>query len=308
MLHQKLDDSAVVKDRPRYVTRLDSSGNFGFRNLPSGTYAIYALKDEGGARRYLSKKQLFAFADSPIISQSQRKDIVLYAFTEKDTSTLKPSSVSEPAPKKSKDREDRVLKLQTNLSGGELDLLSNMELIFQDPLRFFDSTKVLFLDETFKPINNYHYKRDTSNKKITLVHPWAEKTAYNLIVDTAFAEDTLGKRLLKTDTISFQTKSNSDYGLIRLRFINLPLNQNPVLQFVQGDQVKYTHVFTNNQFYAKLFNPGEYELRILFDRNKNGIWDTGQFFGKHLQPERVLPVKRKITVKANWDNEVDIQL
>jgi hypothetical protein len=47
MLHKNGDDSAVVNEKPRYLTRLDSSGNFRFRNLPSGTFYIYALQDEG---------------------------------------------------------------------------------------------------------------------------------------------------------------------------------------------------------------------------------------------------------------------
>jgi hypothetical protein len=57
-----------------------------------------------------------------------------------------------------------------------------------------------------------------------------------------------------------------------------------------------------------LFLPGEYDLRILYDENKNGVWDAGDFFGKHRQPEKVTPLSRKLTVKANWDNLVDIKL
>jgi hypothetical protein len=49
-------------------------------------------------------------------------------------------------------------------------------------------------------------------------------------------------------------------------------------------------------------------LRILYDRNKNGKWDPGQFFAKHIQPELVKPVGRKVTIKSNWDNEFDIAL
>jgi hypothetical protein len=57
-----------------------------------------------------------------------------------------------------------------------------------------------------------------------------------------------------------------------------------------------------------VFVPGDYDLRILYDRNKNGKWDAGEFFGKHLQPEIVKPVSRRINVKANWENEFDIAL
>ena len=119
---------------------------------------------------------------------------------------------------------------------------------------------------------------DTSRKKVELVYPWVEKTKYNVIIDTAFAEDTLGQHILKLVTIFFETRKNSEYGTVRLRFIGLQMSDNPVLQFVQGDEVKFSHVFRNNTFTAPLFRPGEYEMRIVSDRNKNGEWDTGQFF------------------------------
>ena len=57
-----------------------------------------------------------------------------------------------------------------------------------------------------------------------------------------------------------------------------------------------------------LFFPGDYELRILYDDNKNGKWDPGEFFGKKKQPELVKPVERKIVVKSNWENEFEIAL
>ena len=49
------DDSAVVKERPRYITKLDGKGNFVFKNLPPKTFYLYALKDEGGTRRYFER-------------------------------------------------------------------------------------------------------------------------------------------------------------------------------------------------------------------------------------------------------------
>ncbi|HTD92283.1 MAG TPA: hypothetical protein VK644_00655, partial [Chitinophagaceae bacterium] len=34
----------------------------------------------------------------------------------------------------------------------------------------------------------------------------------------------------------------------------------------------------------------------------------GEFFGKHLQPESVKPIQRKIIVKANLDNDFEIDV
>ena len=314
MLHRNLDDSAVVKEKPRYVARVDTAGFFRFRNIAPGTYKLYALKDESGQRRFLSKEQFFAFADSAVDSRSGKNDYLMYAFLEKEDTANKKFSSSLPVvqpkrPPPQKDRGEDRLRFQTNASGGSLDLLENFEFDFTpEPLRKFDSSHVIFTDETYKPLTGYHFEMDTSRKKVQLVYPWVENTKYNVIIDTAFAEDTLGRHILKTDTIFIQTKRNAEYGAVRLRFLGLQLSENPVLLFVQGDEVKFKHVFRNNTFNAQLFRPGEYELRIVSDRNKNGEWDTGQFFGEHRQPERVRRIARKINVKANWDNEIDIQL
>jgi len=305
MLYQDLDDSAVVKERPRYIARLNKEGQFRFSNLAPGTYAIYALKDEG-ARRYLDKKQLFAFADSAVQSQSLKNDIVLYAYVEKPKPDTAASKRGKPAPKAS--GADQYLKLQPNLTGGQLQLNTNLSLSFTEPLRTFDPSKLSFVNDSFQVISNYTLQKDSGDKKITLVHPWKENTQYHLIMDTAFAEDTTGKRIARTDTLHFRTKKQSDYGSVRLRFSKLRLDKNPVLQFVQSDQVKFSHPFTNAQFNSTLFEPGEYELRILYDENKNGEWDAGEFFGKHIQPEKVQPISSKLTVKANWDNEMNIEL
>ena len=114
--------------------------------------------------------------------------------------------------------------------------------------------------------------------------------------------------MLKTDTLKFKTKKITDYGNIRIRFKNFDPSVNPVLLFVQNDNVIKSFPLSGVELSQSIFPPGEYELRVLYDRNKNGKWDPGQFFGKHIQPELVKPVGRKVTIKSNWDNEFDIAL
>ena len=309
-LYKKGDDSSVYKDRPRYITRLDKEGKFKFRNLPAETFFIYALKDEGGTKRYLSKTQLFAFADSAVVVNDSVKPITLFAYAEKEEAKRPPSSTSRvPVIRGGNAASEKRLRLETNLENGEMDLLKQFEVYFKAaPLKQFDSSKIIFADEKMKPLTNYHIVRDTGNSKLTLQYKWTENTLYTLLIDKDFASDTAGRKLIKNDTLFFRTKKTSAYGLVRLRFPNIDLSKNPVLQFIQNEEVKISFVFTSREYFAKLFIPGDYELRILYDDNKNGKWDPGQFFGTRLQPEKVVPVPRKLTVKANWDNEVDITL
>jgi uncharacterized protein (DUF2141 family) len=307
-LYKSLDDSSLLKEKPRYITRVDNSGNFTFRNLPSGRFAIYGVKDEGGQRRYLSRSQLLAFADTPVVVQPNPMPVTLYAFVARDTNVAVVSSPIKSTAVKGT-AIDKRLRLETSLQEGQLDLLDSFHFYFRAaPFKFFDTSKLRLTDEKFEPLANCTFVKDTSGKQVTLFYPWTENTPYHLIIDKEFAEDTAGRKLIRNDTLSFRTKKEKEYGLVRLRFPNLDLTKNPVLLFLQGDKIVYSHVFSNKEFYAKIFQPGEYELRLVFDENKNGVWDTGEFFGEHRQPERVLPVSRKITVKANWDNEVDITL
>ena len=310
MLHKNGDDSAVVNEKPRYLTRLDSSGNFKFRNLPSGTFYIYALQDQGNSHRYQTEKQLFAFADSSVTLQNNNAPILLYAYAEQ-SSTAPVSSHPQitTRPKPGGNDSEKRLKFQTNIKEGKLDLLDSLSLNFEQPVKTLDTSLIHFSsDSSFVPIDNYHILTDTSQKKLTLLYNWKENTRYNLIIEKDFVQDTLGRTLLKTDTLKFTTKKITDYGTIRIRFKNFDPSVNPVLLFVQNDNVVKSFPLAGAELSQSIFPPGDYELRVLYDRNKNGKWDPGQFFSKHLQPELVKPLSRKVTIKSNWDNEFDIAL
>ncbi len=312
MLHSSADDSIVKKEKPRYVTKLDGKGNFTFRNLPPKTFYLYALKDEGGSRIYFDEKNLFAFADSAVVA-GQTKPVTLYAYAV-DQQTQQTNTPTLPAGLGNRGRpgnaaSERRLRYTTNLIAGQQDLLNEFAINFEQPLRSFDSTKLkLYTDTTFTPVPAYRFVKDSSNRTLQLVHTWKENTLYKLIFDKDFAEDTTGKKLLKSDTLTFRTKKLTDYAKLKLKFQNLDMSKNPVLFFVSNSVVVKSFPLSSVNFSQAIFLPGEYELRILFDTNKNGKWDAGEFFGKHKQPELVMPVERKITVKPGLDNDFEIAL
>lgn len=303
MLHTSSDDSAVIHQRPRYVTRLDGKGSFVFKNLPPRNFYLYALKDEGGTRRYLDDKQLFAFTDSAIIPGQQKVPVTLYAYSAAKSTTNTNVRPSPGGPSQNR------LNYEDNLSNGLQDLTGNFELLFETPLKSFDSSKIrLYSDTIYTPELGYRFEKDSANNKIILTHKWKENTFYHVIMQKDFAEDTAGKQLLKTDTLHFATRKLSDYGSLRLKLRNLDLSRNPVLQFVVSESLQQSFPLTSENFSRDLFLPGDYQLRILFDANKNGIWDPGEFFEKNKQPETVKPIDRRINIKPNWQNEFEIIL
>lgn len=308
ILHDRLYDSAVAKVRPRYVARLDSAGNFTFSHIKPGTYALYAVKDESGTYEYTSKAQRFAFADSPVNLEKSTAPLLLYAFEDTSSTWHAKKTPPKEEPKKAPKEKIKRLVITGNLSNGHLDLHNQFEMNFEIPVRYVDSSKIRFTNDSFETITPFHFDMDSTMKKFTLTYAWKENTGYHLILQKDFAEDTLGEKLLKIDTISFRTKKESDYGNVRLRFRNLDLSLHPVLLFMQSDKIVMSYTIGKSLRYNnKLFTPGEYELRILYDTNQNGIWDPGDFY-QHRQPEIAVPIRKKLSVKADWDNEVDITL
>jgi hypothetical protein len=269
------------------------------------------MKAEGGMKRYTSPQQLFAFADSPVVINASTRAVVLFAYAEPTEAKETPSTPAVPTRPGGVVRggpQDKVLRIQTNLEGGQLDLLSQLEIQFSGPIKTMDTTQVRLTNEVYEPVSNVRYLLDSTRRKLTVQSNWLPNRGFNLIVSKEFVEDSAGKKIIRDDTLSFKTKNTTEYGSLKLRFINLDLAKHPVLQFVQGGQLKYAHIFTDRNVNIRLFQPGEYELRILYDDNQNGKWDPGEFFEKHRQPEKVQPLQRKLEVKPNWDSEVDITL
>ena len=303
MLYKNDADSAV-RERARYITKLDGKGNFRFLYLPQGTYYIYVMDD---SKRY-SERSFFAFSDSAIQVRPDAPPVILYAFKEEKEPAPASNYNFPGANRPGLKPDERRLKFTSSLSGRVQDLLENFNLNFEQPLKDLDTTKLrLSTDSVFNAIPA-NWQLDSLRKKLTLSMNWKENTVYNLILDKEFAEDSLGRKLLKTDTISFTTKKLTDYGSLKISFTNIDLSKNPVLQFSQGNQVIKTFPLISTEFNQSLFNPGEYDLSILYDENKNGHWDPGKFFGGKKQPELVKPLNKKITIRTNWDNEYEITL
>lgn len=303
LLHRSMDDSAVVKEKPRYYTRLDSSGNFKFTHLPPGTFRMYALKDESGMVRYLKTDQLFAFSDSVVTSGDTIRH-TLYAYEE----AQEPEKKTASKPNK-QEKKDTLVRYQTSLENNLHDLLQPLVLTFPTPLATFDSTGLTLTDSSFLPVSNVLLTLDSTRTKLTLQYNWAAETVYHLQLQKNTFTDSAGLTI-KTDTLQFETRPENFYGSLRLRFPDYEAGPTPmVLQFIQNKEVKFSIPINAKEYFQPRFIPGEYDIRILYDDNDNGKWDPGIFFTeKKIQPEKVLPFPKKLVVRANWENEHNIPL
>ena len=306
VLQRDLNDTAIVKNRPLYYTKLDSAGNFNFSNLPYGKFAAYALENSY-SKRYDDSTKMFAFLDSAVNVKESTNAVILYAFQEAKRKEKKSAPAETASQKKNTKQLPKEIKVKLGIESGNQDLLNPLTVLFSKKYKTIDTSKIILCDTLYKKLDNYSFIPDTLQEKIAIDYHWKENEKLNVIIAKDAVADSLGNTLAKNDTLGFVTKKESEYGSLKLRFNNIDTSKNQLVQIITQDKVVQSIRVTQREFYMKLFVPGDYELIELYDRNKNGKWDTGNF-KKKLQPEVVKDLKKKINIKSNWDNEFDVNL
>ena len=304
VLQQNLDDSAVAKETPRYYTKLKGDGSFTFKFIKPGKYNLFALKDADGMKKYDQPSEMIAFLNRPIIIGIDTA-FTLYAFEEEREILPKPKST---APKvDSKKVEDKRLRLTNTLEGNKQDLLTSLTLVSEHPLKKYDTSKIRLTNKDFEPTVIYTIEPDTTGKQLTFVTKWTENTEYKLIIEKDFATDTLDHKVMKTDTLSFSTKKESEYGSLDIKLEQIDSTLHPIIFLKKESKIFLKQKLEQKRYRIKMIAPGEYTIEILYDLNNNGKWDTGDYWKKR-QPERLISRKQTLQIKANWDNELSIDL
>ena len=107
----------------------------------------------------------------------------------------------------------------------------------------------------------------------------------------------------KNDSLSFtlNTKSTADYGNLRVQLKNV--KQFPViveLTTAKGDIIASEYNENSNIVDFNLLEPALLTLRIIYDNNKNKVYDTGNYLEKRYS-EEVIYFSKEIDIRANWD-------
>jgi hypothetical protein len=289
-----MTDSAIAKKSPRFSTKLRGDGSFTFRYLPAKPFNLFVLQDDGGQKKYTNETQIFAFSNTAIDASTNPKNIKLYAFAE-----------NKILPKPTIERSDLKLKITNSTVNNEHDILRNLTIISNKKLIGFESNKIIIADTNYRPIGSATATIDSTSKIVTINHKWQLGESYKLIVDKNFATDEKKQTIAKNDTISFSVKKATDYGKLIIRLNDVDIAKNPVLIIKQGEEEVYSLPINAFKITIPQILPGEYEMYLLYDTNKNKKWDSGNYW-KKIQPEIVVSLNKKITIKADWENEIEI--
>lgn len=241
-----------------------------------------------------------------IIVKEQGKDTLNYWFTPFETDSI----VFKITNERLKIIDTFTVKTrEVDLDSLRLSPNQKASLSFEDPFYIAANTPVVKIDTAkIHIINkdsisvNFKATLDTIKNRIAFDFGTEPNERYSIDLLPEAVEDFFGT---VNDTIihRLSTGSYADYGNLRLTVAgNATYPLIVQLTDTSGNPKREIYATGPKVFEFNNIGPAKYLIRVIFDANGNGKWDTGNFL-KKIQPERVSYYPDVLEVRANWELE-----
>ena len=166
------------------------------------------------------------------------------------------------------------------------------------PFDVIDRKKIKILDKDSISVE-YEIKLDSIKNQYNLKFEKEEEQQYAIEflpgAITDFYEN-------KNDSLLYRVKTRTynDYGNLELNLLNAKFPIIVELISPNGEAKYEKYVTKNRRIEFKNIDSGKYFIRIIFDKNQNKKYDSGNFL-KRIKPEKVIYYPDEIDVRAGWD-------
>ena len=263
-----------------------------------GDTLVYWIKDSLVYKQDTLILHLNYKVTDSILNYYPYDDTVRMVYTKPSTGRRKTQEAKEEM------KEALVLKLNIN-NKGTMEMYSSIGIIPDHPVAFTDSSKIslFYMEDTVEVNKPFRLTGDNKRlRRYIMDVDWEEGMIYRLFILPGAFTDIYG---LTNDTIdmSFTTRSLEYYGKILLTMSNV--SENLVVQLMSTDLKVLAEkpINHNGTLEFPFLGPAGYKLKVIYDANRNGIWDTGDYL-QGIQPERVGFYTGEINIRSNWDLEV----
>jgi hypothetical protein len=203
----------------------------------------------------------------------------------------------------------RTINFTYNINANNL-IKPGSDLVFNStiPIASFDPSLITLTEDSVS-VANYDLQKDTgSYKKFTIKYPWKQGSHYLLIFDENAFTDIYGDKNKKSQK-GFYMDKPENYGNLTLK-VTVPDTSisylvellNSQKQILRSDQINRT-----KSIIYKNYITGKYKIRVVYDDNHNGKWDSGNVKQKR-QPENIWLMTGEITLRPNWDAEQAVDI
>lgn len=206
---------------------------------------------------------------------------------------------------KEKEKKESGLKVSTIRSKGKHHILKDLSFTIDTPLDSIDASLFelfSFQDTVEIPETVFPFYDTTHLRRLKIRKEWKEEGSYRIVLYPGAIKDIYG---MTNDTIDlrFSIRPLAEYGRINLAIENV--EEYILVQIMNKDKVvRMLEVSSPGTYTFEFLDPEVYTIKFVYDRNRNGKWDTGKYV-KGVQPERVEFLPKELKVRANWDHDIE---
>ena len=211
--------------------------------------------------------------------------------------------------KSRKEAFDRLISLQYNTTfDNKIKAGTTLVATASTPIQTIDNTLVT-LNEDSTNVSNFTITKDTATmRRLTFNYKWKPNARYDLIFNEGALTSIYGdknKKFLK----QFQLDKPDNYGPLTLKITTPDTSKGYVIELLdeQKNVVHRDAILKSGNIVYKNYPIGKYYVRVIYDDNKNGKWDSGNV-KKRIQPENIWVYQKQITLRSNWEAEEPIDI
>lgn len=203
--------------------------------------------------------------------------------------------------------DDKKLELKP-LATTTLDFFQPFKIELNHPLKQVDTSQI----EVWEEKQRVHYSlryADTVPRVIFLNANWKQGKKYTVKLFNGAVTDILN--LVNDSTeFSFTTTQSSDYVALTLNIQQVKNTPRVILQWLKEDDsmIREESVIIDGEGKGtttfQRLPIGKYRIRMIYDANENGKWDTGIYL-QNKQPEKVSYYPQIIEVRKGFDMSLD---
>jgi hypothetical protein len=176
------------------------------------------------------------------------------------------------------------------------------------PIETFETGLVALTQDSVN-VTNFTIQKDTSNTRSALIkYRWRVGSKYQLVLNEAAFTDIYGDKNKRTG-INFEADKPENYSQLTLQVTIPDSSKRYVVELMDEAKtiVRSDPISKSTSIVYKNYLTGKYRVRIIYDDNRNGRWDSGNVRQK-AQPENIWLYEKEITLRPNWEAEEPITI
>lgn len=202
----------------------------------------------------------------------------------------------------------RTVMATDNIEGNLLNPNKTLRLTFNIPIQAVDPSKITLMEDSVVQKSFTVEKDSTDFLSYNFRFAWKPGDLYEIkFAPGAFTAifNAKNKEFLK----KFELAKKDDYGTLQVKIIVPEPDKQYLLEVTNEAKSIVNSLVVNRDTTVKFANyrAGKYFIRLVYDTNKNGVWDTGDVKAG-IQPEKIYNEPKELSIRANWDRNETITL